>query len=187
MAQLASTWKEVSIASALVELKVPKLIPVDGSGVHVAKLAKQAKVDTDLLYRYMRFLSALGVFKELPDKQFAHTESSKLLLPGNLTFYMLLFFESARSGKLVAAAEFATRLEDPSNSAVEHVLNLPFWQRIAKFPELEKHFADYMTFVSNRTMPELLQNIKLPKPGLLQTSAVHRVMSCSNFFRRTPS
>ena len=63
---LAYTWKVIPVVSAIMEAGVPQLIPVDDSGVDIVQLSQRAKVDTDLLYRYMRFCSSLGVFKELP-------------------------------------------------------------------------------------------------------------------------
>lgn len=167
LAQLACTWKAIPIASALMEVGVPELIPIDGSDVDVAKLAQQAKVDADLLYRYMRFVSALGIFKELPNRHFAHTESSKLLLRGTRIYYQLLFWGSARSGSLAATAEYATQLRDPSKSALEHALKMSFWQRIAQTPELEKEFAESMIYGSNLVMQGILQNIKLPESGIV--------------------
>ena len=141
LAQLACTWKAVPIASALVEVGVPKLIPVDGSAVGVVQLSQEAKVDADLLYRYMRFLSALGIFVELPDKfSFAHNESSKLLLPKSITFCHLFFFGSAKGGMLAASAEYATHLRDPSKPAIEHAFKMPIWQYVARLLNWGKSF-----------------------------------------------
>ena len=166
LAQLALTWKVIPIVSALNEVGVTKLIPEDGSGVDVVQLAQQSKVDSDLLYRYLRFVSALGVFKELPSRHFAHNESSKMLLPGHYVFYMLLFHGSAKTG-LMSAAEYATQLREPSKSAVEHALQMPMWQYLAQTPELEKHFADFMHIRSNLVIPRILQNIELPETGIV--------------------
>lgn len=167
LAHLACTWKAVPIATALMEIGVPKLVPADGSGVDVATLAQQSKVDTDLLYRYMRFVSSLGIFQELPDRHFAHNESSKLLLPGTVTYNQLLFGGSAQCGNLAATAEYVTQLRDPSKSALEHALNKSFWEQIAQTPELEKQFANFMAVVSNRLIPVILQNIQLPEVGIV--------------------
>ena len=167
LAQLARTWQAVPIASALMEVGVPQLITKDdGSGVDVVQIGRQAKVDTELLYRYMRFLSTLGIFKELPQRHFAHNESSKMLLPGHPTFYYLLIHGSAKGG-MMTAAEFVTQLKDPSKSAFEHALKITFWEHIAQTPELEEHFADFMTLLSNQMMPDILKNIKLPDTGIV--------------------
>ena len=157
-------WLIDPIASALVQVGVPQLIPVDGSSVHVAQLAQQAKVDADLLYKYMRYMSAVGLFKELPNKHFVHNESSKHLLPGHMTFYHLLIYGSTM---LKASTAFVTQLRDPSKPAFEHALQMPIWQHFAQNPELEKHFADFMAILSNDSMPGILQNIKLPETGIV--------------------
>ena len=166
LAQLARIWQAVPIASALIDVGVPQFIPVDGSGVDVVQISRQAQVDTELLYRYMRFVSSLGIFKELPQRHFAHNESSKMLLPGHPTFYYLLVHGSAKGG-MMTAAEFVTQLKDPSKPAFEHALKIPFWQHIAETPKLEKHFADFMTLLSNQLMPDILKNIKLPDTGIV--------------------
>ena len=168
LAQLACTWQAVPISSALIEVGVPQLIPADGSGVDVVQIAQQANVDADLLYKYMRFVSTLGIFKEMPNRHFAHNESSKMLLPGQLTFYRLLFFGSTRGGMLTAA-EYVTQLKDPSKSAFEHAFKMPFWQHIAQTPELEKHFSDFMTIACNQVMLDILKNtlVELPDTGIV--------------------
>lgn len=144
---------------------MPSLIPADGSSVDVVKLAHEANVDADLLYRYMRFVSTVGVFKELPNRHFAHTESSKELFPGHILFYRMLFWAS--KPELRASAELATQMRDLSKSALEHAHNTPLWQMFAQNPQLEKHFADYMAISTNKIMPELLQKIKLPESGII--------------------
>ena len=166
LASLVYTWKVIPVASALLEAGVPQLVPVDGSGVDIVQLSQQAEVDTDLLYRYMRFASSLGVFKELPNRHFAHNEQSKLLLPGNITFYDMHLFGSAKYGFL-PAAEYFTQLKDPSVAAMQHALKMPCWQSFAKNPQIEKLFAEYMTIVSNKAMPGIVQNIKLPETGII--------------------
>ena len=112
----------VPISTALVEVGVPQIIPADGSGLDVIQIAQKANVDEDLLFRYLHFVSSLGVFKELPNRHFAHNESSKLLLPDNFTFYLLLFYGSNKGGMLIAS-EFATQLRDPSKPAFEHAIS----------------------------------------------------------------
>lgn len=164
LTQLTYTWQVIPVTSALIEVGIPNLIPLDGSGVDVLQLAQKTHVDAELLYKYMRYVSSLGVFRELPDRHFAHTESSKELFPGHLTFYTLLFFGSARGGML-PAAEFGTQLRDPSKPALEHAHKMSMWQMFAQSPQLEKHFADYMNVFANLMLPGILQTIRLPETG----------------------
>ena len=165
LAQAALTWKVVPIASALVEVGVPQLIPLDGSSVDVAQLAQQAKVDADLLYRYMRYVSSLGIFKEQSNRHFAHNDSSKQLFPGHLTFYYLLVYGSTKSGLLNASTAYVTQLRDPSKAAIDHALKISVWEHMT--PETEKHFADYMNLISCEVMPGILEHIILPEIGIV--------------------
>ena len=179
LAQLTCSWQVIPISTALIEVGVPQIIPADGSGLDVVEIAQKANVNADLLFRYLHFMSSLGVFKEMPNRYFAHNESSKILLPGNPTFYHMLFWSNKNGIK--TAAEFATHLRNPSKSAFEHALNISFYQYMDQTPELEKHFGDYMAIISNQVMPDILKNIELPDTGIVADEVAVRAMRCSNF------
>ena len=165
MKQLVYTWHVLPVSAALVEVGVPQIIPADGSGLDVAQIAQKANVDERLLFRYLHFVSSLGVFTELPNRHFVHNESSKLLLPGNSTFYLLLFWSN--KGGMMTAAEYSTQLRDPSKIAFEHAFKMPYWEYIGQTRGLEKLFADFMQVQSNEVMPDLLRTIELPDTGIV--------------------
>ena len=46
---------------------------------------------------------------------------------------------------------------------------MPFWQHIAQTPELEKHFADFLTVICDQVMLDILKNalVQLPDTGIV--------------------
>ena len=78
----------------------------------------------------------------------------------------MLLFGSAKYG-LLSAAEYSTQLRDPSKPALEYALKKSLWQDLAQSPQMEKHFAHYMTILPNKAMPGIVQNIKLSESGVV--------------------
>lgn len=59
----------------------------DGPGQTVARLAERTGADADSLYRLLRALASLGIFREEGERAFAHTPMSQLLkkdVPGSM-------------------------------------------------------------------------------------------------------
>lgn len=52
---------------------------ITGDGAAVQTLAQQTGADADSLYRILRLLASIGVFRELDGRRFAHNENSTLL------------------------------------------------------------------------------------------------------------
>ena len=60
---------------------------IDDSGAPVARLAEQVGADADALYRLMRALASLGIFREEGERTFQHTPLSQVLkkdVPGSM-------------------------------------------------------------------------------------------------------
>ena len=166
--QLILKWNAVPICSALIELDIPKLIPADGSCFDIKQLAQAAAVDAGMLYRFMRFVSSLGIFEERENRQFTNNDEFKTLLPDSqsFTFYYLRLHCSSREGVL-PAAHYVEQLREPPWPAFERALNCSFFEYLDKSPVLEKLYADFLTVNSEQVRPDIFQAIKLPDKGIV--------------------
>src|SRR4030095_16040789 len=63
--------------NVVVKLGIPDLLT--GGPVRAGQLAQKTGIDEDSLYRIMRALSSVGVFREMENRSFAHTPISELL------------------------------------------------------------------------------------------------------------
>jgi hypothetical protein len=114
----------------------------------VAELAKQVQANEDYLYRILRALAGVGIFKELAGKRFEQTAFSDLLradVPGSMRGIALMMgeehyrawghlFESVKTGK----------------RPFEAVYGMPVFEYFQKNSEASEIFNDAMTgFASN--------------------------------------
>lgn len=184
------------ICSALVKADVPQHIPVIGSGVSVKQIAKEvekegAAVDAGVLYRYMRYLSSVGVFEERQYKRFVHNTVSTSLLQGNNTFFFLRLHGSAEGGTLPVAEYFsqlrAFSIHSHTRTSEQPHYGIGFFEHLAKSPSLETLYAQYMTLLSEMVMPDLLANIELPDECLVADVGGKRGHDVLAFFDKSHS
>ena len=111
-------------------------------------------------------------------------------MPGQRTFYFLRLLGAADGGTL-PVAEYIAQLREPSRS--RHAFERPdggigFFEHLAKSPDLEAVYAHYMTFFSEKVMPDIFPNIELPDEGLVADEpwAADEDTTCSRPSRRPP-
>ena len=66
---------------AVIELSIPDQLA--NAGRSTSELAAASGVDEDVIYRVLRALASVGIFKEEASRTFTHTRASELLRPGN--------------------------------------------------------------------------------------------------------
>jgi len=75
--QLALGYMPAVALNIVVKLGIPDLLT--GSGLRVEQLAQKTGINEDRLYRVMRALSSVGVFRESENRSFEHTPVSEFL------------------------------------------------------------------------------------------------------------
>jgi len=120
-----------------------------------ADLAAAAGVREDGLYRVLRALSSVGIFRELEGRRFENTPGSEVLrsdLPGNLRRMAEFICEPFH---FHAYAEALSALQTGKPGA-EKVAGEPIFQYLPKHPDLAELFNDAMTSFSARIVPVVL-------------------------------
>jgi len=160
---LLHTWSVVPVAWSVIMNHVPQLVPSSGQPISIQDLAKQAKVNEDILYRFMRVLSSVGVFKEDQHRSFSHTEMSKRLLPdGDLAAQMPIF---GSKHFLEGASKFDELLRQPTKPAFELFSHMPVFQLMEKDHDFHQVYVKYTTSMGRLVVPGLLLAGGLPDSG----------------------
>jgi hypothetical protein len=116
--------------------------------VDIAYLSKTLSVNEDALYRVLRALCGVGVFKELENKQFEQTPFSDALrteIPGSMRSLTIMLGEEHYKvwGHLLESVK-------SGNRAFEAVYGMPVFEYFKQNPESSEIFNQAMTgFASN--------------------------------------
>lgn len=118
--EYVSTNWEYGALYTLLEFDVLEKIPLDGSSVPAAELAKQTELPSEKLLRICRLVATAGILEEPEEGFFAHTAISETLVrdEGYKSFIRFQLFETR-----VASAHLADSLRKPN----------PFWTGQAAF------------------------------------------------------
>lgn len=118
----------------------------------VASLAAATDTNEDALYRVLRALASIDIFKEIRPRIFRSTALGDYLrsdLPGSMrpwVRYMGADWNHALWGAVLAPIRTGT-------SATETVHGKPFFDWLAAHPEAEQHFGEAMTSMSAMANP----------------------------------
>ena len=121
-----------------------------------AQLAAAAHVREDGLYRILRALASVGIFREIDGRRFENTPASEILrpdVPGNLRRMAEFICEPFH---FQAHAEALYTLQTGKPGA-EKVGGEPIFQYLPKHPELAELFNDAMTSFSASIVPAVIE------------------------------
>jgi hypothetical protein len=137
-----------------VTLGLPDLV---ASGARdAAALASATGTHPDALYRLLRALAALGIFRELPGRRFEQTALSELLradAPVSLAGWAMFV---GRDSQWLGWRELLHSVKT-GESGVTHALGVDSWTYRAQHPEETAIFDQAMTAVTSITTPVLLE------------------------------
>ena len=118
-------------------------------------LAEEASADEDALYRVLRLLATMGVFKEVAPRTFANTLPSEMMISGQRgsTYDMALWMSDPFHMRVYADAMHSVRTGKP---AAEKATGHPVFEVFSQNPELSEVFNNAMTAFSAFVIPAAL-------------------------------
>lgn len=141
MQMITGYWVSISIY-VVAKLKIADLLQT-GQPIAVADLARQAQVNEDYLYRIMRALAGVGIFKESEGKRFTQTALSELLrsdVRGSMHGIAVMMGEEHYQawGHLLESVR-------TGNRPFEAVYGMPVFEYFEKNPQAGEIFNSAMT------------------------------------------
>ncbi len=129
---------------------------MDGKGRAIEELASKVGAHAPSLYRVMRLLASLGVFRESPPRHFALTPVGELLktgAPASLRSMAMMFGEefSAR------AYAHITECLRTGGDGVTEAYGKDIWQVLAEHPAQCEVFQNAMTSSSSGSVPAIVE------------------------------
>ena len=121
----------------------------------VETLAHEASANEDALYRVLRLLATMGVFKEVAPRSFANTLPSEMMISGQRgsTYDMALWMSDPFHMRVYAHAMHSMRTGKP---AAEKASGLPVFEVFSQDPQLSEVFNNAMTAFSAFVIPAAL-------------------------------
>jgi hypothetical protein len=129
---------------------------MDKTGRAVEELAAKTGAHAPSLYRAMRMLASLGVFKESPKRHFALTPVGELLktdAPVSLRYLAIMFGEEFSTR---AYAHFTDCLRTGGDGVTE-AYGKDIWQVLAEHPEQCQVFQNAMSANSSSSVPAIVE------------------------------
>jgi hypothetical protein len=129
---------------------------MDKTGRAVEELAAKTDAHAPSLYRAMRMLASLGVFKESPKQHFALTPVGELLktdAPVSLRYLAMMFGEEFSTR---AYAHFTDCLRTGGDGVTE-AYGKDIWQVLAEHPEQCQVFQNAMSANSSGSVPAIVE------------------------------
>lgn len=138
-----SSWLSHAITAA-VDVGIPDALAEEAT--HFNALAWQTGAHAPTLYRILRALAANGIFREVGDGLFEHTETSRLLRRDDHYSWSGMARMWNHPSCLKAWGEHGNSLRD-GRSGIEHAFGKPLYDHLHDDPSATKAFAEAM--VSN--------------------------------------
>lgn len=137
------SWLSHAI-TAVVELRVADAL--SGQAAHFSALAKKTDAHAPTLYRALRALAANGIFREVEEGVFEHTDVSRLLRRDDQFSWSGMARMWNHPSCLRAWSEHSKSLRD-GKSGIEHAFGKPLYEHLHDDPTATQAFAEAM--VSN--------------------------------------
>jgi hypothetical protein len=139
---------------------------IAGGAVSAADLARATGANEDALYRVLRLLASLGVFKEVGPRRFGLTEASELLrkdVPGSMRG-MALFLPDPIHFRVYANLMDSVMT---GKAAAEATLGMPVFEYLSRNPEYSQVFNDAMTALSAPVAGAAIEAYDFSRFGLI--------------------
>jgi len=127
-----------------------------GGAKSAETLAEQTSANEDALYRVLRLLATMGVFKEVQPRTFANTLASETMISGQRgsTYDMALWMSDPFHLRVYAHAMHSVMT---GKSASEKATGLPVFEVFTQDAELSEVFNNAMTAFSAFVIPAALE------------------------------
>ena len=152
--QFATGYMVTAALHGVTKLGIPDLLK--GGAKSSADLAREAKANEDALFRVMRALASIGVFREVMARTFALTPVSELLCTGSKGSLreMVLWMGDGMHFKTYPEMGHALRTGE---TVVEKVFGVSCFEYFAKDKAVSEVFNAAMTGFSAVTVPAVLE------------------------------
>ncbi|XP_008236086.1 PREDICTED: (RS)-norcoclaurine 6-O-methyltransferase-like isoform X2 [Prunus mume] len=154
---------EIAVVKCAIELGIADAIESHGSPMTLLELSSALRCDPSPLYRIMRVLVHLKIFKENPATQigpkvYAQTPLSKRLLKsGENSMAALILLESSPL-MLAPWHGLSARIQGISNSEFESVHGEDVWSHAAANPDHSKLFNEAMACDARVAVPAVIES-----------------------------
>lgn len=136
----ATAWLSHAV-SAVAEYRVADYVA--DTPIHYEDLALATKLHSPSLYRALRALSANGIFKEVGDGLFEHTEVSRLLRTDHPCSWSGMSRMWDHPSCLSAWGQFRHSLQD-GYSGIQHAFGKTLYEHLGEHPHATAAFSDAM-------------------------------------------
>jgi hypothetical protein len=163
LGELAFAAGNAAAVQTATRLKIPDMI--GDKPVPIEELAEKAGLEPDLLYRLLRALTTCGVFEEVGERRFAHTDMSLPLREDSLDGIrnLVLWIGAPWTWRAWPLLEEALRT---GKSVIPSVYGKEFYDYLRDdAPDDEQLFARAMTDSSTRSSDVVAQTIDLTGVG----------------------
>ncbi|XP_008236085.1 PREDICTED: (RS)-norcoclaurine 6-O-methyltransferase-like [Prunus mume] len=156
-------FAEIAVVKCAIELGIADAIESHGSPMTLLELSSALRCDPSPLYRIMRVLVHLKIFKEKPTTQlgpevYAQTPLSKRLLKSGQNS-MAAFILLENSPVMLAPFHgLSARIQGISNPAFEAVHGEDVWSYAAANPDHSKLFNEAMACDARVTVPAVIES-----------------------------
>jgi O-methyltransferase len=176
MLQLATGFVFTAALQPIVRLNIADLLA--GGPLPVSELARRTESNEDALYRVMRLLACVGIFAELPGREFALTPMSELLRSGvaGSVRDMVAWMGNRFHFQVWSELSYSVKTGEP---AVEKVTGASAFDAIFGNPEVAYDFNMAMTCFSRQIAPAVLEAYDFSGVGtLMDIAGGHGAILC---------
>ncbi len=153
--RMSHGYQDAKALQVVAELGIADLIAQEPQTAE--KLSKVVGVDSDALYRVLRALASLGIFKEGHDSCFENTHLSELIradVPGSVRDYVI---NAPHDGSMLAWTRFMDVVKT-GKASFKDANGCDYWEYLRRHPEISERFNKQMTVASSRITSALVES-----------------------------
>jgi len=152
--QVANGFVASSCISAITRVKIADHL---ASGPKSVKdLAKTSETNEDILYRVLRALSSIGLFRESSPRVFENTPSSEFLRADHPQSMRPMVIWMTNAFHFDTHRDMLPTLRD-GKPIIEHIYHKPAFALLDELPDVAREFNDAMTNFSAAVIPAVLE------------------------------
>jgi len=152
--RMSDGYQEGKALQVIAELGIADLIAQEPQTAE--KLSKVVGVDSDALYRVLRALASLGIFKEGRDSCFENTSLSELIradVPGSVRDYVI---NAPHDGSMLAWTRFMDVVKT-GKASFKDANGCDYWEYYRRHPDISERFNKQMTANTSQIISALVE------------------------------
>jgi len=152
--RMSHGYQDAKALQVVAELGIADLIAQEPQTAE--KLSKVVGVDSDALYRVLRALASLGIFKEGRDSCFENTPLSGLIradVPGSVRDYVI---NAPHDGSMLAWTKFMDVVKT-GKASFKDANGCDYWEYYRRHPDISERFNKQMTANTTQIISALVE------------------------------